>query len=317
MNSCTSHQTTRCSTAFTLAVVTLFWLFLCESSFAAINTLLLVPETEGPAKKIYDEVVAGISSSDALNISIAKLNKKSTPEWVNSEINFHNAQLVIAVGNTSYRISQKLDTSATIVAGGISGKPNGIPTLSLTGAPLATLQNLQNVVPNVKNVYLVYNEKMNGWWYLQALQAAETLGLNIIGYRAESLKEGVRLYEKLLHDAAENTSAVWIPLRGIVPSKTILPLLLEKAWAKKLAVISNNPAHAKLGGLLAVYPNHKGMGVQLANFAIAQHEGKSTENIIGTNELRKAINLRTSSHLGLRFSAKDRANFDKAFPLAR
>jgi len=121
VNSCSSHHTTRCSTAFTLVVVTLFWLFLCESSLAAINTLLLVPETEGPAKKIYDEVVAGISSSDALNISIAKLNKKSTPEWVNSEINFHNAQLVIAVGNTSYRISQKLDTSATIVAGGISG----------------------------------------------------------------------------------------------------------------------------------------------------------------------------------------------------
>jgi putative ABC transport system substrate-binding protein len=295
----------------------LCWLFVSNPAVAAVNTLLLVPETQGAAKKIYDEVVAGISSNEALSVSIAKLNKKSTPEWVSGEINYHNAKLVIAVGNMSYKLAQQLDTQATIVAGGISGKPNGIPTLSLTGAPLATLQNLQAVVPAAKNVYLVYNEKMNGWWYRQAQIEAQGLGLTIIGYKANSLKEGVRLYEKLLNDATESTSAVWIPLRGIVPSKTILPLLLEKAWAKKFAVISNNPAHTKLGGLLAVYPNHKGMGIQLADFALAHHEGNSTQKIVGTSALRKAINLRTSSHLGLRFSAKDRAQFNKAFPLAR
>ena len=126
-----------------------------------------------------------------------------------------------------------------------------------------------------------------------------------------------RQYEELLAESKDNSSAVWIPLKSIVPSKTILPLLLEQAWNKKLSVISNNPAHIKLGGLLAMYPDHLAMGKQLARFSYDHYNQRTTEKIIGTNDLRLAINLRTSAHIGLNYNAKDRDQFDKVFPTAQ
>lgn len=286
-------------------------------SIATVNTLVLVPETQGAAQKIYDKVIAGISSNNELNISILKIQKNAAPHWLENEINLRATELVIAVGNLSYKLSQRIETPTMIIAGGISGKPNGIPTLSLTGAPYATLKKLKHLSPNTKEVRLVYNDKYNGWWYKQALDTAKELDLKVIGYKASTLKEGVKLYEKLLTEATAKESAVWIPLRGIVPSKTILPLLLEKAWGKRLTVISNNPTHTKFGSLLAVYPNHKEMGAQLAQFSLQHYNRENAPFIIGTNSLRTAINLRTSSHLGLRFNAKDRAQFDKIFPATK
>lgn len=288
---------------------------------AQIETLVIVPNATGAAKQIYDQVVKGIVSNNELNTSVIKINKETKPEWLKSEITKRQAVLVIPIGNTSYRLCNKINNNflkdVVIVAGGISGKPNGIPTLSLTGNARSTLEHIKHYSPKVKDVRLVYNEDMNGWWYKQALEAAEDLDITIIGYRADDIKQGVRLYEKLISEANSKSSAVWIPLKSIIPSKTILPLLLEKAWAKKLPVISNNPSHTRLGGLMALYPEHVSMGKQLAEFAIGHHKGVEKKRIIGTKNLRIAINLRTSSHLGLRFSKSDKAAFNKIFPVKR
>ncbi|MDG1937669.1 MAG: hypothetical protein P8I62_02270, partial [Pseudomonadales bacterium] len=75
--------------------------------------------------------------------------------------------------------------------------------------------------------------------------------------------------------------------------------------------------HTKLGGFIAVYPEHKKMGGQLAQFASYHFKEKDIDRIVGTKNLNVAINLRTSSHIGIRLNAKERANFDKIFPTKR
>lgn len=294
-----------------------YFIFVSNIASADVNTLVLVPEVQGSAQKIYDLIVEGVSSHPDLKITILQIDKETTAPWLETQINNYRAQLVIAIGNNAYRLSNRIHSSALIVAGGISGKPNGVPTLSLSSDPNTVLKNIHELLPEVKELRLVYNDQYNGWWYQSALKASKHYGISVIGYQASDLKHGVSLYEKLLADSNNETSAVWIPLKSIVPSKTILPLLLEQAWNKKLSVVSNNPAHTKLGGLLAMYPDHLAMGKQLAQFAFAHYTKKSTAKIIGTNELRLAINLRTSAHLGLNFNAKDRNQFDKVFPTAQ
>lgn len=282
-----------------------------------IKTAIILPRSTGATEIIYNEVLTGISAHPTLDISIITLEPGTTAALVDEQIKTMNSKLVIAVGNISYRLAKTLTTDSLIIAGGISGKPNGIPTLSLTGDPGPTLRELKRVAPHVKDVRLVYNDNVNGWWYRRAQAVAKEYEINIIGYEASDIKDGVKLYEKLLDEASPNNSAVWIPLRSVVPSKTILPLLLDRAWSKKLAVVSNNPSHTKLGGLIALYPHHKKMGTQLAQFAIDHYNGVETARIVGTDSLRIAINLRTSSHIGLRLSAKDRASFDKVYPTKR
>ncbi len=301
-----------------LALAALLLLGVAASAQAEkIKTSLLVPKTTGAAKMIYDQVVSGVTSHPDLDVKIIELNTDSTAEKIDQRIQRQGSELLIALGNKSYRLSAELSAPATVIAGGISGKPNGIPTLSLTGDPEPTLAQLKALAPDVTQLRLVYNDAVNGWWYRRVREAAPAYGITVVGYQAADLKEGVKLYEKLLADAEVGKTAVWIPLRSIVPSKTILPLLLDKAWSKKLAVISNNPSHTKLGSLIAVFPDHERMGRQLAEFAIAHHRDEESPQIIGTRALRTAINVRTSSHIGIRLSRKDLERYDRVFPAQR
>ena len=282
-----------------------------------IKTTVILPIATGAAKMIYDEVISGIASHPELEVSTIAISSTENVAAVEERIKANESELIIAVGNRSYKLAKALTTDILIIAGGISGKPNGIPTVSLTGDPAPAFKELKRIAPHIKNIRLVYNDEINGWWYTRAQKVAADYDLKVIGYLATDIKEGVKLYEQLLDHATPKTSAVWIPLRSVVPSKTILPLLLEKAWSKKLAVISNNPSHTKLGGFIAVYPEHKKMGDQLAQFATQHFNGEDIDRIIGTENLNFAINLRTSSHIGIRLSAKERASFDKIFPTQR
>lgn len=282
-----------------------------------IKTTLIMPLVTGAAKSIYQNVVDGITSNSDLKISIMTVDKASSIEMVEQHIHENNSELVIALGNTSYRLAALLPIDTLVIAGGITGNQSLRPTLSLSSDPEAALKELKRVAPHIKDVMLVYNESLNGWWYHKAQKIAPKYGFNIVGYNAEDIKAGVQSYQQLLDDATPNTSAVWLPLRNIVPSKTILPMLLERAWNKKLAVFSNNPSHTKLGGLMAIYPEHQKMGSQLAEFAVDHFQGKTNDTIIGTQELQIAINLRTSSHIGIRLSASDQAGFDKVYPTQR
>jgi len=318
-----SHRLTRKAVSVMAFLCLLICTLLSQSVVAAndtstpIKTTVILPIATGAAKMIYDEVITGIASHPDLDVSTIAISSKENVEVVEEKIRANKSQLIIAVGNRSYKLAKALTTDILIIAGGISGKPNGIPTVSLTGDPAPAFAELHRIAPHIKNIRLVYNDEINGWWYKRAQKVAADYDLKIIGYPATDIKDGVKLYEQLLEDATPKTSAVWIPLRSVVPSKTILPLLLEKAWSKKLAVISNNPSHTKLGGFIAVYPEHKKMGGQLAQFATQHFKGKDIDRIIGTVNLNFAINLRTSSHIGIRLSAKERASFDKIFPTQR
>lgn len=308
-------------------VLPCFFVFLCLGSSRAlaapVDTLIIMPDVSGAAKTIYDQVVAGVQSNSSLNTALIKINQDNDEAWLSSQIARYKPKLVIPIGNSSYKLcystSQRggLPENTRIVAGGISGKPNGIPTLSLTGSPFETISQVKALAPEVRDIRLVYNEKLNGWWYEQAKELAKSFNLEIIGYQASDLQQGVKLYSTMMKEANNNTSAIWIPLKSIVPSKTILPLVLEKAWAKKLPVISNNPSHTRLGGLMALYPDHYAMGQQLAEFALAHYHQQEIENINGTDTLKMAINVRTSAHLGLRLNDSELERFDKVFPTMR
>lgn len=287
------------------------------ASMAAAQTkaTLLVPTVEGLSQKIYNDIIDGIRSNPNLNIHVLEVSKKDTAAQIDEKLSSLNSEIIIALGNRSYKISQQLDNPVLKIAGGISGKPNGIPTVSLTASARKTLEELKARAPQVNELHLVYNQEYNGWWVKQVQEIAPQFDIQIITYETSNIKDGVKQYEAMLKNAPKKTSAIWLPLRSVVPAKTILPLLLRKAWDNKLVVIANNPAYTKLGGMLSLYPNHNLMGKQIAEFALTHHQGVDIEKIQGTETLKKSINTRTSSHLGLRLSNSDLDTFDRIYPV--
>jgi putative ABC transport system substrate-binding protein len=100
-----------------------------------------------------------------------------------------------------------------------------------------------------------------------------------------------------------------------VGNTSILPLVLKKAWDKRLVVFSSNPSHVRRGALFSLYADQDALGKSISNLLRQQTSGK--RNITGLQPLRDvgiAVNLRTASHIGLEISSEQRRQFDSVFP---
>ena len=88
---------------------------------------------------------------------------------------------------------------------------------------------------------------------------------------------------------------------GSLNDPSILMLVLEAAWKKKIIVFSSNPSHVKRGALFSLYPDNRKMGGTLAEIA-QQHELKLISPSAGLAPLKSVhliVNKRTSKHLGI------------------
>jgi putative ABC transport system substrate-binding protein len=123
-----------------------------------------------------------------------------------------------------------------------------------------------------------------------------------------------------LNELKENEDILWLLQDdSVVDEQAILPLVLQVAWDRNLAVVSNNPAHVKKGVLLSVYPNNPGLGVSLANLAL-KHANDKNPIIPGITPLRDllvAMNTRTAEHIGIYRSGKRIDGVDLTFPVER
>ena len=82
-----------------------------------IKTSLIMPLVTGAAKTIYEDVAQGIKSNNNLEISILMIDEASSIRMVEQHILENNSELVIALGNTSYRLAALLpiDTNMDLI----------------------------------------------------------------------------------------------------------------------------------------------------------------------------------------------------------
>jgi len=89
-------------------------------------------------------------------------------------------------------------------------------------------------------------------------------------------------------------------------------MILEAAWNKRFAVISNSAGHVRRGVLLALYPEPFKFGVDLAGtLGNSNNKAGSFEPF---KEALRAANIRTAEHLGLTWSRSTIRSFDLVFP---
>ena len=73
--------------------------------------------------------------------------------------------------------------------------------------------------------------------------------------------------------------------------------------------------HAKKGALFAMSPNNVELGRSLATSALGLMSGElRKKGVQPLRELHTAINLRTSSHMGLHIGYQQQRTFDSIFP---
>jgi len=275
---------------------------------------VLYPETSGGFKQVFSNIILGVEEHEEIDVVSMELPKQPDSGAINVWLRENRVESVIALGSTSYAIARELPDSIPVTVGALVMSPDGYSGISLAGDPVLFMENLRRLAPGVKRVFVIYSEKDSGWLVKLAAEAARKLDIELVAHAVESTRQGLLQYDQILAQASGVEDAVWIPLDTVVPDKLILPKLLKTAWDNKIVVFSNNPLHAKKGVLFALYPDHKSMGFDLANLAIAQVGAKIPPQVLPARNLKLAVNKRTASHLGLSYSKNYQRQFDIIFP---
>ena len=279
-----------------------------------VNLAVLYPEASGGYSKVFKNILDGIEEIDDTHIITRVVSQKTRIEDIDNWLKENQIQTVLSLGQLSYSISKKIKSDLPLTIGALVTSPNGHSGISMDGSPEVFFHHLQNLAPNVKRVHVVYSEKNTGWLIEIAELAAEKRNLELLSYKVENLKQGIKYYNDILTTAESNTDAIWIPLDRVVPDKAILPKVLQAAWKNNIVTFSNNPIHAKKGTLFALFPDHRLMGKKLATIAVQQVSSNTEFKLLPTSDLKLAINKRTASHLGLSFSKSKLRQFDVVFP---
>ncbi|MFK5894700.1 MAG: ABC transporter substrate binding protein [Pseudomonadota bacterium] len=279
-----------------------------------VNLAVLYPQASGSYSKVFKNILAGIEEFEDIHIVTRAVTKNTRAEDVDNWLKENQIQTVLALGQLSYSISKNSKSGLPLTIGALVTSPNGHAGISMDGSPEVFFHHLLNLAPDVKRVHVVYSEKNTGWLIEIAELAAEKRNLELVSYKVENLKQGIKYYNHILISAESNTDAIWIPLDRVVPDKAILPKVLQAAWKNNIVTFSNNPIHAKKGTLFALFPDHRLMGKKLASIAVEQISSKGENKLFPTSDLKLAINKRTASHLGLSFSKSKLRQFDVVFP---
>ncbi len=299
-------------------------LLLLPLSLFAESIAVVYPNIREPYLSVFKEIVSGIKSS-VKDLKVRRIKKGATAEELQAWVDKKKVNTVIALGQKGLEQARVLEGGRPLVLGAILLPPKNSDEINAAGialspSPEKLFSQLRQFSSQVTTINVIYNENNNGWLINYAQQAARDLNFTLRAMPATGLAEAANLYRDLLNEPLDNTQAIWLLQdRKTVDSKTILPTILNSAWAKKFIVFSSNPAYVKRGILFSLFPDNKAMGSSLGAIAneLQQESGVKSQSIRPLTDLKIAVNLRAAEHLGLAFDKNEKRSFDLVFPPQR
>lgn len=279
---------------------------------------VLYPDLEEPYRSIFTKIIEGIEAQVGAPVASYAVGGVHSAQDIMAQLKRQDIKVVIALGRQGVKAASTLDQDVGVVAGGVVSPPTGdgrsFPVVSLAPDPKMLFERLKHFMPDVRRVIVVYDPKQNAWLVRLARDAARAQGLELQAIEASDLKNAVRVYQEVLASADPKKDALWLPQDSTtVEDSSVLPLILESAWNRNLAVFSSNVTHVKRGALFSLYPNNMALGRQLASSAMSLPGGNAAL-VVPMKDALLAVNTRTASHLGLQLSSRQQA-FDLVFPV--
>ena len=298
-----------------LLLAGLIFLLFSSSAWAAGKVVVLYPELPSPYKGIFQTILDGINSQNDFDYRPYPLADNYRLSDLEAFLDRQKPAALIALGKRGYLAVTQLQTELPVIQGALPLVPNGVSGVSLSSDPEQLFTRLKSLVPESRRVFVVYSPQVSGWLIPLAKEAAEKNALELIALPAKTLREAMHRYREVLRSARGRKDAIWLPLDRITVSEEIvLPMLLREAWDKDLVLCSSKPTHAERGALFSMYPDHFGLGQELARFTARQMRAYDRNLVTPLKRLHTAVNLRTAAHLGLNFSQQEEQAFNLTFP---
>ena len=281
-----------------LALILLGQLFLPCNALSS-GLLVVYPTVKAPYNKIYQDIIKGIRESYPGTTQKIELTPNDKNEALSNGVKKYQPDIVITLGKKSLNEVSQLRLPVPIVAGAITKTEQPVSGVSMIPDPEVLLSNLLTMAPFVDNIYVVADFKRRD--QLERAEAyLEQQGKTLQREEAESLQQAADKYLNIINQATSN-DAIWLMRGANLNDPSILMLILEAAWKKKIVVFSSNPTHVKRGALFSVYPDNEKMGGTLAEIAKQQNQSHTARNasLVPLRNLHLVVNKRTSKHLGI------------------
>ncbi|MCA9471342.1 MAG: ABC transporter substrate-binding protein [Nitrospirales bacterium] len=157
------------------------------------------------------------------------------------------------------------------------------------------MQSLQEVLPTVKRVGVLYNPEKTGRIVRAALPQAEALGVELVSREVSSEKD----VPNSLRAIVQHIDALWL-----VPDSTVLTadsfnFLLKTTLDANIPVMGFSPDLVSKGALLSTHFSYEDVGKQAAQLAMKIAHGRRVKTgiLYPPEPLRLAINLKTAHFL--------------------
>ncbi len=296
---------------------------------------VLYPEIREPYRQVFLSIAKGVSDKYVGSTTLLSIKKGESKEAINRWLEKRNIDAVITLGRRGLNVIESLpsDMPKAVAVGGVVVHPNGhgLSGISLSPSPERLLSMLLKLQPKVKKVYVIYQPGPGEWLIKRAQKASDDLGLTLTMLPASDIHEQAEKYRTLLGKMKRGTDALWVSHDSSRLDKSIMGMVLEKSWRRKLTVFSSNLVDMKRGVLFSLYPDNYAMGESLANMivsmeekmhlaststSLAEHGLQSILNfgMSPVRDLLTAVNVRTANHIGLHFNKKQRSEFGMTYP---
>ncbi|MBL4780675.1 MAG: hypothetical protein JKX92_00405 [Porticoccaceae bacterium] len=261
--------------------------------------LIIYPNVKAPYNKIYRDIIKGIKKSYPGDTQQLQLETDNNNNIIQQQIRQYQPDVLMTLGKLSLEKVRQLDSNLPIVAGAITNTETPVIGVSMTPDPEVLLSNLLTIAPFIKRVFVVANTGRH-----QQLARAEAFlarqNKTLQSEEVTSVQQAADKYLKIINQASP-FDAIWLMRGTHLNDPSILMLVMEAAWKKKIVVFSSNPTHVKRGVLFSVYPDNFRMGGALGEIA-RQHENLLTTPSTRLSPLKNVhliVNERTSKHLGI------------------
>lgn len=280
---------------------------------------VLYPDIGEPYRSVFAKIIQGIEEQAGGPVASIAVGTSQDMQALANELRRKDARVVIALGRNGLKAAANLERGLGVVVGGVVAVPEAeirnFTVSSLTPDPALLFARLKGFIPAAKRVFVVYDPSQNAWLMRLARLAAGARGIELVAYEAADLKSALQHYQTILAGMEPGRDALWLPLDSTtVHEAAVLPLVLQEAWGRNLAVFSSNLAHVKRGALFSLYPNNLAVGRDLADYALGYlGSAPPPPGMVPSKAVRLAVNVRTAAHLGIDTIGKT-ASFDLVFP---
>ncbi len=259
--------------------------------------LIVYPKVKAPYSKIYRDIIKGIDKNYTGITKQLEILPDNSTHTLTEKIEQDRPDVLVTLGRHSLKKVRQLKLPIPIVAGAITKTEGIIPGVSMTPDSEIILSHLFTIAPFVRRVYVVTDGSRQAQLaraeaYLadrnKILQAEEVL----------SVQQAADKYLKIVSKASFS-DAIWLMRGASLNDPSILMLILEAAWKKRIVVFSSNPSHVKRGALFSVYPDNEKMGGALAEMAQQEFPSEHNTGLVPLIFLHLIVNKRTSKHFGI------------------